>query len=123
MGQGGRGIDIPANWSLYSRSESGYRLYDDVAVERLRFVRRAQGVGLRLEDIRHILEISDEGRVPCEHATIVVDRELSRIAEQLERLYQFRDGLLALRSRMTASTGSAKRSSGCGLSMLSGRRL
>lgn len=90
-----------------SRSESGYRLYDDVAVERLRFVRRAQGVGLRLEDIRRILEISDEGRVPCEHVTVVVDRELSRIAEQLERLYQFRDGLLALRSRMTASTGSA----------------
>ena len=89
-----------------SRSESGYRLYDDAAVERLRFVRRAQGVGLHLEDIRRILEISDEGRVPCEHVMVVVDRELNRIAEQLERLHQFRDGLLALRSRMTASLGS-----------------
>ena len=89
-----------------SRSESGYRLYDDAAVERLRFVRRAQGVGLHLEDIRRILEISDEGRVPCEHVMVVVDRELNRIAEQLERLHQFREGLLALRSRMTASLGS-----------------
>lgn len=88
------------------RAESGYRLYDDTAVERLRFVRRAQGVGLRLEDIRRILEISDEGRVPCEHVMEVVDRELTRIAEQLEKLHQFRDGLLALRSRMTASLGS-----------------
>ena len=88
------------------RAESGYRLYDDAAVERLRFVRRAQGVGLRLEDIRRILEISDEGRVPCEHVMQVVDRELTRIAEQLEKLHQFRDGLLALRSRMTASLGS-----------------
>lgn len=90
-----------------SRSRSGYRLYDDAAVERLRFVRRAQGVGLHLEDIRDILEISDEGRVPCEHLKMVVDRELNRIAEQLERLHQFRDGLLTLQSRMTASIGSA----------------
>ncbi len=89
------------------RAESGYRLYDGAAVERLRFVRRAQGVGLRLEDIRRILEISDEGRVPCEHVMEVVDRELTRIAEQLEKLHQFRDGLLTLRSRMTASIGSA----------------
>lgn len=88
------------------RAESGYRLYDDAAVKRLRFVRRAQGVGLRLEDIRRILEISDEGRVPCEHVMEVVDRELTRIAEQLEKLHQFRDGLLALRSKMTASLSS-----------------
>ncbi len=86
-----------------SRSDSGYRLYNDAAVERLRFVRRAQRVGLRLEDIRLILEISDEGRVPCEHVMQVVDRELERITEQLKRLRQFREGLLEIRSRMTDS--------------------
>ena len=85
------------------RPESGYRLYDDAAIERLRFIQRAQGVGLRLEDIRRILEISDEGRVPCEHVMAVVDRELNRIAEQLTRLHEHRDGLLKLRSRMTDS--------------------
>ena len=89
-----------------ARSGPGYRLYRDAAIERLRFVRRARGLGLRLEDIARILEISDEGRVPCEHVMEVVDRELTRIAEQLEKLHQFRDGLLALRSRMTASLGS-----------------
>lgn len=47
------------------RSESGYRLYSDAAIDRLRFVNRARAVGLRLEDIRRILEISDEGRTPC----------------------------------------------------------
>jgi DNA-binding transcriptional MerR regulator len=85
------------------RSESGYRLYGDAAVERLRFVRRARDVGLNLEDIRRVLEISDEGRAPCEHVMTVVDRELNGIAEQLERLHQFRDDLLTLRSRMPAS--------------------
>ena len=89
------------------RSESGYRLYSDAAVERLRFVRQAQGVGLHLEDIRCILEISDEGRAPCEHVMLVVDRELNRIGEQLRRLHQFRDRLLPLRSRLASSISLA----------------
>lgn len=84
-----------------SRSDSGYRLYDPAAVQRLQFVRRAQGVGLRLDDIRRILEISDEGRAPCEHITDLVDRELDRTAEQLKRLHEFRDGLRALKSKLS----------------------
>jgi DNA-binding transcriptional MerR regulator len=88
------------------RSESGYRLYSEAAVERLRFVSRARALGLRLEDIRHILEISDEGRVPCEHAVAVVDRELARIGQQMTRLREVRSGLQALRSRIHAALES-----------------
>jgi MerR family transcriptional regulator, Zn(II)-responsive regulator of zntA len=88
------------------RSESGYRLYADAAVERLRFVNRARALGLRLEDIRRILEISDEGRNPCEHVQAVVDRELDRIAAQMKRLQEFRNGLLTLRSRMATAPAS-----------------
>ncbi len=47
-----------------ARSESGYRLYGDTALERLQFASRARSLGLRLDDIRRILEISDEGRLP-----------------------------------------------------------
>jgi len=89
-----------------SRSESGYRLYNDAAIERLGFVRRVRGLGLRLNDIRHILEISDEGRMPCEHVMGVVDRELERVATQVERLLELRVGLLRLRSRMSEAMAS-----------------
>lgn len=95
-----------------SRSDSGYRLYDEAAVERLRFVRRAQAVGLHLDDIRRIMEISDEGRVPCDHVVAVVDRELEKIDEQLKRLRQFRTGLLGLKSRMAESIDSVVRRPG-----------
>ncbi len=94
------------------RSGSGYRLYSDGAVERLRFVRRARGLGLRLEDIGRILEISDEGRVPCEHAMAVVDRELGRIAEQMKRLRELTRGLRALRSKMAHALESGAASPG-----------
>lgn len=82
------------------RSESGYRLYGDDAVDRLRFVRRSRGLGLRLDEIRRILEISDEGRVPCEHVVAVVDRRLDDIAEQMARLTNLRRDLAGLRARL-----------------------
>jgi MerR family Zn(II)-responsive transcriptional regulator of zntA len=94
------------------RSESGYRLYGDAAVERLRFVNRARALGLRLEDIRRILEISDEGRMPCEHVMKVVDRELEQVAAQMERLEELRAGLLKLRSRMAEAMDSGGRRPG-----------
>ena len=94
------------------RSGSGYRLYEDAAIERLRFVRRARGLGLRLEDIARILEISDEGRVPCEHAMAVVDRELARIAEQMKKLRELTNGLRGLRSKMADALESGAVSPG-----------
>ena len=95
-----------------ARSGSGYRLYGDAAIERLRFVRRARRLGLRLEDIARILEISDDGRVPCEHAMAVVDGELGRIAEQMKRLRELTRDLRALRLRMAHALGSGEASPG-----------
>lgn len=41
------------------RTGAGYRLYDDEAVARLRFIHRAKAVGLRLSEIREILSSPD----------------------------------------------------------------
>jgi len=83
------------------RSESGYRLYGDAAIDRLSFVRSARGLGLQLNDIRRILEVSDKGRLPCEHVIEVVDRELQRVDIQMKRLKEVRSGLSGLRSRLS----------------------
>ncbi|MHB8377870.1 MAG: MerR family transcriptional regulator [Dehalococcoidia bacterium] len=92
------------------RSASGYRLYDEQAIERLRFVRKAQGLGLSLDDMRTILEIGDEGRVPCGHVVSVVDRELERVDAQMRRLRSLRRDLVILRARLNdgIASGTAK---------------
>ncbi|TAK61463.1 MAG: MerR family transcriptional regulator [Dehalococcoidia bacterium] len=90
------------------RSASGYRLYDEQAIERLRFVRRAQGLGLSLDDMRTILEIGDEGRVPCGHVVSVVDRELARVDGQLRRLRSLRRDLVMLRGRLSDGIASGR---------------
>jgi len=45
-----------------ARTASGYRAYDPAAVERLRFVRGAQRLGLRLKDIADLLAVRDTVR-------------------------------------------------------------
>ena len=92
------------------RTTSGYRLYNSDVIRRLRFVRRAQALGLSLADIRAILQISDEGRVPCEHVLGIVDRELKRIGAQLRRLQELRAELRDLRRSLAGAleSGSAR---------------
>lgn len=87
-------------------TESGYRMYSEKAVERLRFVRRAKSLGLSLKDIGEILAISDAGRVPCEHVVGVIDRELERIAEQMAGLTALREDLTGLRRQLTDALAS-----------------
>jgi MerR family copper efflux transcriptional regulator len=42
------------------RSAAGYRLYDERDVERLRFIGRAKGFGLTLEEITDVLQLLDD---------------------------------------------------------------
>lgn len=47
------------------RTEGNYRLYNEEAVERLRFIKRAQRLGLSLSEIKSIMRCSKEGLRPC----------------------------------------------------------
>ncbi len=49
------------------RTPSGYRDYGPEVLDDLVFIKKAQLLGLRLRDVREVLEISSGGRPPCEH--------------------------------------------------------
>lgn len=89
-----------------ARTESGYRLYRETAVERLKFVRSARALGLGLDDIRRILEVTDQGRVPCPHALQAVEQQIQQIDAQLAKLAELRTRLDALRGRMAKVVAS-----------------
>lgn len=82
------------------RTASGYRIYGAAAIERLRFVRSAQDLGLSLSDIQGILEISDGGRAPCRHVLALVERDLDKIDAQLKRLRELRRELAGAKARL-----------------------
>jgi len=81
------------------RGPSGYRSYDDEAVERLRFVRDAQATGLTLAEISSVLELKAAGSVSCQHTMALLDRHLGELDQQIERLQEAREELVRLSER------------------------
>ena len=81
------------------RTPAGYRDYDDAAVERLRFIRDAQSSGLTLSEIASVLELKGSGERSCAHTTALLERHLSDLDIQIERLKQARTTLAQLADR------------------------
>lgn len=72
------------------RTASGYRVYGTDAPGVVTFVKRAQRLGFRLEEIRDIVAMRRSGRVPCDHVRGLVRRKLA----DLERIRRGLRGLL-----------------------------
>lgn len=72
------------------RSPSGYREYDGSTTQRIRFIKGAQEVGLKLADIGKLLEIQDRGACPCGHTRTLVKRRLAEIDAEMKRLSELR---------------------------------
>ena len=61
-----------------ARTRSGYRQFDEAAVERLHFIRGVQTLGLKLGDIKELLAIRDRGACPCGYSSRESPRSMRR---------------------------------------------
>lgn len=80
------------------RTEGGFRQFSPQVLARLAFIKRAQSLGLSLQEISQILEVYDHGELPCgevkhklEHKLLEVDRQI----QQLQILQAELNGLLS----------------------------
>lgn len=79
------------------RNSSGYRQFDEGVVRRVRFIKGAQSLGLKLAEIRELLEIQDKGACPCGHTKLLVERRISEIDEEIRQLRRLSAELDSLR--------------------------
>ena len=77
------------------RSASGYRLYSQGDVDRLRFVRRAKGLGFALGDIRDLLRLQDN-KGKRREVKSVAERRLADLDQRLAELSALRTALASL---------------------------
>lgn len=75
------------------RSTSGYRVYDEASLRRLRFIKKAQMLGFSLAEIKRILRLSGERGQTCRCVIAIAEATLSDTAEKLRELRQFHDRL------------------------------
>lgn len=78
------------------RTPAGHRYYDEAAVERVRFIKGAQWLDLRLGEIGELLAALDGEECPCGFSEELVRRRIAEIDQQRVRL----DEMRALLSRL-----------------------
>ena len=77
-----------------SRSEGGYREYDEADLRRVEFVRSARNIGFSLEDIATLLSIRvDKDSHSCEEVAVITRRKLKEVDARLRELRSIRKTL------------------------------
>lgn len=67
------------------RTASGYRLYDEAAIARLRFINRAKTLGFTLAEIRELLQLNDGGG-ERKSVQLIARARAEEIAQKIEEL-------------------------------------
>lgn len=72
------------------RPRDGHRIYDQAAVERLRFIRRAQQLGFTLREVGELLALGDGA---CREVQELAEAKLAEIETRLRDLEAMREVL------------------------------
>ena len=82
-----------------ARTSSGYRDYDEDAVDRLAFIRAAQAVGLTLGEIGQVVALRERGETPCTHVVGLLQRRATEIEQRITEMEHLRGELGRLTAR------------------------
>ena len=89
-----------------SRTESGYRVYDEAVLERSAFIKQAQALGFSLDEVKRIIDDARAGTSPCDEVREIVQRRLHELDERLRERGSYRENS---QRRSQSGTDSAKR--------------
>lgn len=88
------------------RRPSGYRMYGDEVVRRLRFIRRAQELGFSLAEIEELLALRGDSPDACQAARERAAAKLADLDERMADLERMREALAALAHSCDAHVGA-----------------
>lgn len=76
------------------RTPSGYRDFNDTALDVIRTIRQAQRLGVKLSEMEEILALVRDGEQPCKNVRAVIAAKRREVAERIRSLEEF-DAFLA----------------------------
>jgi Hg(II)-responsive transcriptional regulator len=76
-----------------TRRASGFRQYEADAVQRVRFIRRAQELGFTLQEISDLLTLREDAACSCSVVESRASAALGRIDEKIRDLHRMRVAL------------------------------
>lgn len=84
-----------------ARSGGNYRLYRNVHLERLRFIRHCRSLDMALDEIRSLLTVRDHPEQSCGTVNALLDKHIVDVAERIAQLRELERQLLGLRGLCT----------------------
>lgn len=78
------------------RTEGGFRQFDADCLTRLAFIKQAKTLGLSLQEIHHILDIHDQGELPCQEVKHTLREKIEDIEQRIQELSILKAHLQAL---------------------------
>ncbi len=87
-----------------ARTEGGHRAYTQAHLDRLAFIRHARELGFPLDDVRALLQLSDDPDRPCDEADAIARQHLGAVRSRIARL----QALEAELARMVDACGHGK---------------
>lgn len=81
------------------RSPGGFRLYSRDSIDKLKFIRKAQELGLNLSEIKSIIQCSQQGLTPCcDLVRQLFARKIRDFTAKIEELQEMKRNLETLLS-------------------------
>lgn len=81
------------------RGNNGYRYYPHETVQQVQFIKKAQTLGFSLEAIREILNIHQQGDIPCERVQSLLQDKIEQLDYQIQQMMTFKSELEHYRAR------------------------
>lgn len=78
------------------RRESHYRVYDEIDLKRLMFIKRAKELGFTLREIKELLELRIDSEAKCRDVKLLTEHKLQDIDNKINDLKRIRSVLIKL---------------------------
>jgi DNA-binding transcriptional MerR regulator len=86
------------------RSDGNQRRYGRPELERLAFIRHARDLGLAIDSIRELIELSGHPDLPCADADRIAKEQLASVRERIARLRKLERELERIATCCTGET-------------------
>lgn len=87
-----------------SRTESGYRAYPEQTLDRLQFIKRAQGLGFTLKEVQELLSLEEHPSDIAQPVREIAVHKLREIEGKIDDLQKLRTVLIELTERCSGKT-------------------
>lgn len=98
-----------------SRSEGGFRLFQEKDIANLRLIRSGQSLGFSLDEIRELLSIRNGLSSPCAEVKRLLEQKLTSVREKIAELNSLEGEITTALSecKQTLRRASSKKQANC----------